>query len=140
MAKLARGAVLRTDLGSGMVVINGLGDIDWNPGENQYVDTTDHATTQFRTSRTPTHRGEATLTAPFFYDGDDSDHALLVTASDDISTQLSFQLKDPTAGGAGKRWAFTGYASLTYGLPVNGIAQATLTVSAEPPIDYEADV
>lgn len=138
MAKLARGAVLRADLGSGFVVINGLGDIDWNPGELSYADTTHHATTQFRTSRTPTHRGEASLTAPLHWDADDSDHAALNTTVDTLAV-TPFQLVDPTAT-TPQRWAFSGYASITFGLPVNGIAQATLTVSAEPPIDYEADV
>lgn len=140
MAKLARGAVLRRLDGATPEVVPGLGDVDWNPGELQYADTTDHATTQFRTSRTPTHRGEATLTAPLWWDGANSVHQKLTADADAVTTQVSFQLRDPTSDGAGKRWEFTGYVSITHGMPVNGIATATLTVSAEPPIDYVDDV
>lgn len=140
MAKLARGAVLRRWNGASFDVVPGLGDVDWNPGELNYADTTDHATTQFRTSRTPTHRGEAVLTAPLFWDGENAIHQALTADADAVTTQVTFQLHDSTSGSPGKRWAFTGYVSISHTLPVNGIGTATLTVSAEPPITYEDDV
>ncbi len=143
-AKLARGAVLKVGDGTApasvFVTVQGLGDVEYNPGEPQFADTTDHATPQGRTSRTPTHIGEATFSATLHYDGALVQHQQIRT--DLIAMTLkSFRLHDPTSGSPGKRDQFTGYWSGgAESFPVSGLATVQIGIAIEPPIDTVDDV
>jgi hypothetical protein len=144
MAKLGRGAKLYVGDGTAPAtvfqLVPGLGDVEFDAGSPQFVDTTNHATTQFRTSRTPTHLGEGTFSATLQFDGENAVHTQMLTDMNNL-TLKSFRLHDPTSGTPGKRWEFTGYwAGLPNTFPVSGLATAQVSISIEPPVDRVDDV
>jgi hypothetical protein len=141
----ARGAVLRIRQGASggggsFDTIPLLSDVTDNLGTAQFLDTTSHDTPAGTTSQTPTHVEAGTLSAPFYFDGQDAVHTGL-QATLTAMTKKDFQLHIPGSGSPGLRKSFAGYIeSLATELPVNGLVRATLTVRADGVVTIEADV
>ena len=134
-----RGSKILVKVTSGdYVEIKGLGDIEANDPETQFLDTTNQDTPVGATEQMAVESSAGSLSAPINFDIQEQSHRFMMTARKN-QTLLDFRLK--IAGPGNMRQTFQGYVrGLPKTFPVGGVQRATLNIVvhgdySEPELD-----